>query len=46
MTLIKEMGKQVFIILREPDEFVSDCSDKTIEYYYNPNEKIKEELPF
>lgn len=46
MTLIKEMGKQVFIILREPNELVSDCSDKTIEYYYNPNEKIEEELPF
>lgn len=46
MTLIKDMGKQVFIILREPNELVSDCSDKTIEYYYNPNEKIEEELPF
>ena len=46
MTLIKETGKQVFIILREPNELVSDCSDKTIEYYYNPNEKIEEELPF
>ena len=46
MTLIKDMGKQVFIILREPNELVSDCSDKTIEYYYNPNKKIGEELPF
>ena len=46
MTLIKEMGNQVFIILREPNEFVSDCLDKTIEYYYNPNEKIESELPF
>ena len=46
MTLIKDMGKQVFIILREPNELVSDCSDKTIEYYYNPNKKIEEELPF
>lgn len=36
----------VRIILREPNELVSDCSDKTIKYYYNPNEKIEEELPF
>ena len=47
MTLIKDMGKQVFIILREPNELVSSCSDKSIEYYYNPDKKIdKEELPF
>lgn len=46
MTLIKEMDNQVFIILREPSELVLDCLDKTIEYYYNPNEKIESELPF
>ena len=46
MTLIKEMGKQVFIILREPNELVNIYSDKTVVYHYNPNEKIEEELPF
>ena len=46
MTLIKDMGRQVFIILREPNKLVSSYADKTVEYYYNPNEKIEEELPF
>lgn len=45
MNLIKEMDNQVFIILREPNELVSDYADKTIVYHYIPNEKI-DDLPF
>ncbi len=46
LNLIKDMNKQVFIILREPNELVSSYADKTIEYYFNPDNKIEEELPF
>ena len=46
MSLIKDMNKQVFIILREPNELVSSCSDKTVEYYFNHDNKMEEEYPF
>jgi hypothetical protein len=45
MNLIKEMDNQVFVILRVPNELVSDYADKTIVYHYIPNEKI-DDLPF
>ena len=35
MTLIKDMGKQVFIILREPNELVKSYSDKMVAYHYS-----------
>lgn len=49
--LLRSSNRQVFIIMREPNDLIESYADKTVKYYYNEEETIKEEcddeeLPF